>query len=48
MTWEKFGEMCLDWLMTVGAHILGAAIVIVLGWWLAKFVRKVLSRAMEN
>ena len=45
---EKFWEWLISWLQMVAPKVLGAIIVVVVGWFLAKALVKILGKAMER
>lgn len=48
MTWEKLGQNLLEWVFSMGPRLIAAILIVAIGWWCAKFVRRLLKRAMEN
>lgn len=45
---EKFYQWLIGWLQTIAPKLLGAAIVIVIGWLLSKALVKLLKKALER
>lgn len=48
MNWEAFYDKAYNWILTVGPRVLLAIIVLMLGIWLIRFLKRALNRHMVN